>query len=38
MWSGLVLLGIGMVSLVSYQIGKMRGWDQWDKENEEFQK
>lgn len=37
MWSGAVLLGICLVSLFSYQVGKMKGWDQWDKENAEFQ-
>jgi hypothetical protein len=30
MWSSAVLLGIGLVTVISYQIGKIKGWDEWD--------
>ncbi|NYE07584.1 hypothetical protein F4694_004395 [Bacillus niacini] len=35
MWSGVMLLGIGIVCVVSYQIGKMKGWDEWDEQYEQ---
>lgn len=25
-----MLLGICLVSAISYQIGKLKGWDEWD--------
>lgn len=38
MIGGLILVFcLGTTSVISYGIGKLHGYDQWDKENEGFQ-
>jgi hypothetical protein len=38
MFSGILLIGIGLVTTISYQIGKMKGYDQCEEENNIYQK
>lgn len=33
MWSLICLAGLCVVTTISYQIGKMKGWDEWDERN-----
>lgn len=34
----IMLLATGTFSSIAYGVGKIHGYDKWDRENEEFQK